>query len=78
MGWGRLSNPESHQKIAFKTKEKGFFESGLQIDQILKLNYFGMMYVGFGAGAYYRYGYHAFEKPKDNFAFKFSVTFSTK
>jgi len=78
MGWGRLSNPEHQQNIAFAVKDKGFFESGLQIDRILRLRYLNMFYIGFGAGAYYRYGDHAFERTKDNFAFKFSFTFFTK
>ncbi|MCL2026897.1 MAG: DUF5686 and carboxypeptidase regulatory-like domain-containing protein [Bacteroidales bacterium] len=78
MGWGRLSHPEYQQDIAFQTKEKGFYESGFQIDQILKLNYFGAMYAGFGAGVYYRYGAYAYDRVEDNFMFKFSFTFSTK
>ncbi|MDR1951491.1 MAG: DUF5686 and carboxypeptidase regulatory-like domain-containing protein [Bacteroidales bacterium] len=78
MGWGRLSHLEYQQNIEFKTKDKGFYESGLQINNILKLKYFGMMYIGFGAGAYYRYGDYAFDKPMDNFKFKLSLTLSTK
>jgi hypothetical protein len=77
MGLGRLSNPD-YQNIEFQTKEKGFFESGLQIDNILRLNYLGTMYIGFGAGVYYRYGDYAFDKPADNFVFKFSFTMSTR
>jgi hypothetical protein len=78
MGWGQLAHPEYQKTIAFKTKDKGFAESGLQIDNILHLKYFGVLYLNFGVGAYYRYGAYAFDKPKDNFAFKISVTASTK
>jgi len=78
MGWGRLSHPEYQQNIEFKTKDKGFYESGLQIDQLLRLNYLNMMYLGFGAGVYYRYGANAFDRTQDNFAVKLSLTFSTK
>jgi hypothetical protein len=68
MSWGRLSNPEYQQLVNFKTKEKGFFESGLQIDRIFS---------SFGIGVYYRYGANAFERTQDNFVFKLSMTFST-
>jgi hypothetical protein len=78
MGWGRLSHPEHQQNIGFRTKDRGFFESGLQVDRILRLRYLNMFYVGFGAGAYYRYGAYAQDRVGDNFSFKVSFTFFTK
>ncbi len=78
IGWGTLSNPEYHQQIEFKTKEKGFYESGLQIDNLVKMNYLNVGYLGFGIGGYYRYGPYALDKATDNMAFKISMTFSTK
>ena len=59
IGWGTLSHPENHQLIGFKIKEKGFFESGLQVDNILKFNYFNIVYLGLGAAVYYRYGHYS-------------------
>ncbi len=78
MGWGRLSHPEYQQNIEFKTKEKGFIESGLQIDQILRLNCFNFFYFYFGAGAYYRYGAYASDVANENLTFKLSLTVSTR
>lgn len=78
IGWGTLSNPEYHQQIDFKTKEKGLYESGLQIDNLVRLNYLNVGYFGFGIGGYYRYGPYAVDKATDNMAFKISMTFSTK
>lgn len=77
IGFGELENPTAHQKIDFKTKEKGLYETGLIIDNILRMNYVNIGYLGFGFGAFYRYGAYASEKQMDNFAFKFSVMFST-
>jgi hypothetical protein len=78
IGWGTLSNPEYHQQIEFKTKEKGLYEAGLQIDNLIRMNYLNVGYLGFGVGGYYRYGPYALDKATDNMAFKISMTFSTK
>ena len=78
MGWGSLSDSGKYQQIDFKTKDKGVFETGLIIDNILRINYLNVGYLGFGFGAFYRYGYYASGKQSDNFAFKFSMMFSTR
>jgi|WetSurMetagenome_2_1015567.scaffolds.fasta_scaffold00276_17 hypothetical protein len=76
-GWGTLKNA-SYQGIDFKEKNKGYFESGLIINNILKLKYVNAFYIGFGMGTFYRYGYYSFSKTRDNFAFKLSVSISLK
>lgn len=78
IGWGTLSNPSYHTMIEFKTKEKGILESGLQIDNLLKVNYLNVAYLGFGVGVYYRYGPYAFSNTTDNLAAKLSFTLTTK
>lgn len=78
IGWGSLARPEYHQYVDFKTKENGLFESGLQIDNMIKINYLNIAYLGLGAGIYYRYGPYAGNKASDNTAYKFSMTFTTK
>ncbi len=78
MGWGALSHVESHQFIEFKTKNKLFLETGLQLDNLIKLNYMNLADIGFGAGCYYRYGYYTNQEFKDNVAFKFTLNFSIK
>ncbi len=50
------------------TMHKGYYESGLQINNIYVLNI-----SGFGIGIYYRYGPYALSKEIDNFAFKISA-----
>lgn len=70
-GWGdntRISN--SNYPNFAKKMNKGYFESGIQINQILK-----MSYQGYGLGVYYRYGPYARTRPIENWAFKFNLTF---
>lgn len=50
---------------------KGFFESGIVVKGLLD-----MPLVNVGLGVFYRYGTYAFPKAIDNFAFKYSMTFS--
>ena len=79
-GWGNLSdkNKNNNFLVDYKTKNKVFMETGLQVDKILKMNYLDIGYFGLGAGIYYRYG--AYENPntKDNLVYKFSATFTIK
>lgn len=63
--FGGFSHPENHQGIAFKTMEKGFFESGIELQNIFK---------GFGLSTYYRYGPYQLEKFDRNLAIKLSFT----
>lgn len=65
IAFGTLANPEMHQGIVFKTMEKGFFESGLELQNIYK---------GFGLSAYYRYGPYQLARFEDNLALKISFT----
>jgi hypothetical protein len=76
-GWGRLKS-SSYQGIDFKEKNKVFLESGLIINNLLSFKIFNVYRIGFGGGAFYRYGYYSNEKVIDNFAFKISVLVSYK
>ncbi|QYJ69286.1 DUF5686 family protein [Flavobacterium litorale] len=50
VAWGNMENPERHEGIEYDTLEKGYYESGLELNEIFK---------GFGFSAFYRYGpYH--------------------
>jgi len=78
IGWGSLSHPEYHQGIEFSTREKGLYETGLQLDNLIRFKYLSLSYIGFGAGAFYRYGPYASGSASDDLAFTFSVTYTTK
>lgn len=60
---GDMANPEYHNGITFNTLDKGYFESGVEINKLL---------LGFGLSGAYRYGYYHLPKFQDNIAFKFT------
>ena len=70
IGIGTLDKPEKHLNIDFNTMEKGYFESGLLINNIIDLKVYNL-----GLGVFYRYGPYSLEKTFDNFAFKFTMVF---
>ena len=76
-GYGTLEHA-SDQGIDFKEKNKIYLESGLIINNIIKLKYLDMFYVGLGVGAFYRYGYYGYDAWQDNLALKASFSISFK
>lgn len=64
---GNMSHMDRHQNITFKTLEKGYSESGFEINKLL---------FGFGASFAYRYGGYHIPEFEDNFAFKFTFNMS--
>ena len=56
MAFGQLSNPQAHQDILFSTPTKPLIESGLILDNLLKINYINFGNIGFGAAVFYRWG----------------------
>ncbi|NVO03217.1 MAG: carboxypeptidase-like regulatory domain-containing protein [Bacteroidetes bacterium] len=70
-GLGFLDNKNKHFNADFKTMEKGFFESGLIINNILRTDLYGI-----GIGGFYRYGTYSFPKFKDNYVINLTITFS--
>lgn len=66
MAWGNLQHPEHHIGINYKTLDQGFFESGIELNQIYK---------GFGLTGFYRYGPNQLTRFEDNVAVKLSFVF---
>ncbi len=71
LGFGTLINQEPHENISYKTFEKGYFEGGLLINNLIRLQLFR-----YGLGVMYRYGPYAYPETIDNFAFKLTLQFS--
>ena len=69
-GFGDLSYQGLHEGESFNTMEKGYYESGVLINSILKLNF-----TTFGVGAFYRYGPYQLDKTSDNITVKMSLGF---
>ncbi len=75
IGWGSLKEPAFHIGPNFDTLEKGYFESGLIIENILSINYFSLGYIGLGIGGWYKYGPYNSGEFKDNVALKLTINF---
>jgi hypothetical protein len=63
MAWGNLHHAERHNGLDFKTLNQGYFESGVELNQIYK---------GLGLVGFYRYGPNGLLKLEDNIAIKLS------
>ncbi|KLT68115.1 DUF5686 family protein [Flavobacterium sp. ABG] len=63
MAWGNMENPQQHVGPAYKTLDKGFFESGIELNKIYK---------GIGLGGFYRYGPNQLPRFENNIAVKIS------
>ena len=63
MGLGDMEKPEQHVGINYKTLRDGYFESGIELNQI---------YNGIGLSGFYRYGPNQLAKFQDNIAVKIS------
>lgn len=74
IGFGSIQQPELHRGIDFDAMEEGLFESGLLIENLYRINYLDVAYIGLGVGAFYRYGAYAREAPIDNLAIKIALT----
>jgi len=70
IGWGDMRRADAFPDKNFKTMEKGYFESGIIVDGLLKLPLLKM-----GLGAFYRYGPYAFGDFKKDIALKYSLVF---
>lgn len=66
MAWGNMQHPERHIGIEYKTLNEGYFESGIELNQIYK---------GFGLTGFYRYGPNQLPRFEDNLAVKLSFVF---
>jgi hypothetical protein len=69
-GFGEMENRFNHLNADFSVPHKGFYESGVIIDNLLISGFTGL-----GLGVFYRYGEYAFENLGENFFFKLSLAF---
>ena len=68
VGYGTLSNAYEHFNVAFKTMDKVYFESGILFNNLIK-----QIFIGYGIGVFYRYGYYSLPDTKDNFELKLTM-----
>ena len=70
-GYGELIHDKSHTGMDIQSIDRGYFESGLLVKNLLN-----QWFIGYGLGVFYRYGHYALNKTIDNFAFKFTLSFN--
>ncbi|HEX8269948.1 MAG TPA: DUF5686 family protein [Flavobacterium sp.] len=67
IAWGTIDDPQSHIGIDYKTLDNGYFESGIELNQI---------YNGLGLSGFYRYGANQLPRVEDNLSIKLSFVFN--
>jgi len=57
-GWSKLNHPEHHNSADFNILDMrhGYFENGLMIEDIIRIEFLNLFYIGFGGGVYGAYG----------------------
>ena len=71
MGIGTSSSTKQIFNLGYKTMDKGYFESGIKLNCLMKSGISGI-----GLGAFYRYGPYSLTEPVKNFAFKLTLGIS--
>ena len=71
VGYGKLAAPFNY---SFKTFNKGYFETGVILNNIVKVNYVNFFYIGVGAGIFYHYGAYADNDFNKNLVYKLSLS----
>ena len=68
IGIGQLGD-QNKEQFHFQDYRKGFYESGLEVNNLLRLGYFSC-----GAAIYYRYGPYQLSPIHENFAYRFGIS----
>ncbi len=76
IGVGALDNRLIHVNIPIKTFENGFYESGVGLSNLIRLNYLNVAFLGFGGSLFYRYGEYSLPKPSDNLVWRLNLGIS--
>jgi len=69
-GYGAMAYDPRHVNLNQTSYEKGYYESGILFNNLLRFSIFG-----YGLGVFYRMGPYTLPKTIDNFAFKFTIRF---
>ncbi len=74
MGYGKLKNSFSHQKINVQDFSKGYYEVGFLIKELVQIKA-AVLKINFGIGIYQRIGNYAYAKTIDNTVLKIALGF---
>jgi Family of unknown function (DUF5686)/CarboxypepD_reg-like domain len=67
---GSLSNKSNHEYLNFKTLEKGYFETGLLVDNLYRQKIFKLLHIGAGIGVFNRWGANRLGEKDNNWAYR--------
>ncbi len=75
-GVGDLDNKSAHvsNELVFNSFSRGYFESGLGFNNIVRWKYSNVAYYGLGCSVFYRYGQYQLADPNDNLVYR--ITFN--
>lgn len=73
IGFGWLTQQDSHHQIDYSTMDLGYYESGFIIDKLINLKLYYL-----GLGATYRYGAYSHPHFQDNISIKINLSFPFK
>ncbi len=76
VGWGELRQPLAHEGIELNDMRHLFLESGIGVDNVLRLPYFKALYLGLGGSVWYRWGGYHLPDTRDNFRFQLTLNLS--
>jgi hypothetical protein len=72
-GYGWLDTSKEYIDDRFQDYNYGFFETGVMINNIVRINVFNFAYLGLGGGAFYRYGAYSHSQMNKNICFKLGI-----
>lgn len=55
IGMGKLKHTEVHNEVALTSFEKGLLETGIMVNNLVRMNYLNVAYVNMGLGAFFRF-----------------------
>ncbi|MBK8557023.1 MAG: carboxypeptidase-like regulatory domain-containing protein [Lewinellaceae bacterium] len=73
--WGSLQQPEQHNGTGLRTADQLLCESGIRLDNLLRINYVNFARLGLGGAVYYRWGGLSEPRWQDNLLFRLSLRF---
>lgn len=77
VGFGWLPDADHHLHLPVSDISQGYYESGLVVADIIRIPIFNYGFIGFGGGAFMRYGpYSLGNKVLDNMVFKLDMSVS--
>ena len=76
ISWGSLMQPERFSSLGVATATDGIFESGVQVDDLIRINYVNIAYLGIGGAVFYRWGVLTDSDWKNNITPRLSLRFS--